>query len=408
MRVEVKNDLASRGPMHKKFWLILTLIATIGSPTFLPAERSLLSDPEVIFEDPVNRALGQQAHHEMWLFLSDSKITWIRTAAALHFIRKPSFIREPDPELRDEGERLAAGILAGEPRDAHTLWLLLDVCHSAPELDGCATATLGDRLIEAAPDNAAVYLKGAGMTAEWKGGDVEDTEEAREALLRAARANSFDIYYGRNALELYHELKAFEEGYQPTHEPAIDLSEHARAGGGVWTVFSLLPLTGLGGIIQLCEAQVREGRPAHVGACLTLAATMQNTGKALITRSLGYSLERKVMEAMGVDEAITLYLFRKGRMSVHVRSCQLPSWMRNGDAWPELDEATVVDYLRDLDTLGEVGAIRNRAIREYQVNPEAYEQDPELCEALLDLDSDSMGAVLGKMDPKRLMESESE
>lgn len=386
-------------------WVLVTLIAALGTPAWAQAERSLTSDPDVILEDPVNRALGQQYYHDMWLFLSESKITWIRTAAAVHFIGP--FMGESDPELRPEGERLLTAIIATEPRDTHTLWLLLHACHTSPEIPGCASTQIGDRLIESAPDNAAVYLKAADITVgSFALFDVRDNKASRQALLKASRAPRIDIYYGRDALELYHELKAFDEEYGPTHEPAIDQPSHVRAFSVAWTIYTILPGMTFGGLSGLCEAQVLEGRTSYVDACLTLAETMQRTGKTLVTRALGYGLERKVVEAMGGDKATVLYLARKARTSTQVSVCHLRVWKKTFESIPEMDESSVIAYLSDLSTVGEVGAIRNRAIREYEANPDDYEQDPALCDQLMDLDSESMGIFLGKLDPKRLMGSE--
>jgi hypothetical protein len=380
------------------------LAAVMASPAWPQTDRSLISDPNLMLEDPVNRALSQQHYHDMWLLLSQSKITWIRTAAALHFLG--NFIRESDPELRAEGERLLTAIIAAEPRDTHALWLLLDACHEIPDIPGCASTHIGDRLIESAPDNAAVYLKAAGVAVgTFAPFDVQDNKANRHALLDASRAPRIETYYGGDALELYQELKAFEEEYRPAHEPAIGQPAHLRAFSMAWTVSSMLRHLSFVGLFDLCEAQVLEDRSEYVEACLTLAGTMQATGKTLITKALGYGLERKVMEAMGADKETTLYLARKARMSTQVSVCQMPTWMKAPESMIELDESPVIAYLSDLGTVGEVGAIRNAAIRGYEANPDDYEQDPVLCDQLMDLDSETMGIFLGVADPKRLMES---
>lgn len=384
--------------MTVKFWGLVILTATVASPAWSQAQRSL-SDPNLLLEDPVNRALGQQYYHDMWLFLGESKITWIRTSAALHFIGN-SF-RESDPELRAEGERLLTAIVAAEPRDTHTLWLLLDACHEIPDIPGCASTQIGDRIIESAPENAAVYLKAAGIAVgTFAPFDVQDSKANRQALLNASRVPRIDIYYGRDALELDHELKVFDEEYRPTHEPAIDQPSYMRAFSMAWTV-SMFQHLSWAGLSALCEAQVLEDRSEYVEACLTLAGTMQRTGKTLVTRALGYGLERKVMEAMGADMETTLYLARKARVSTQVSVCHMRAWRKNPESMIEWDESSVMAYLSDLGTVGEVAAIRNAAFRDYQANSDDDAQDPALCDQLMDLDSESMGIFLGKLDPAR-------
>jgi len=390
--------------LHLKPWVFVTVMAMAAGSAWAQADQDLATRSDLLLEDPVNTALGRQYFHDMWLFLSESEVTWIRTAAAFHFTGGfiGGFTGESDPGLRAEGERLLTAIIAAEPSDTHTLWLLLDACHTNPQIPGCASTQIGDRLIESAPDNAAVYLKAAGITnGSFESFEIEDSKTHRQTLLKASRAPRIDTYYGRDALELYHELKAFEEEYRPTHEPAMDQPTHYRAFGKAWTVFSLLQHMSFVGLNGLCESQVIEGRTEYVDACVTLAGTMQSTGKTLVSRALGYSLEGKLMEAMGADTTTALYLARKARISTRVSVCQLRAWRKALESTPELGEAAVITYLVDLQTVGEVAAIRNRAMRGYETNPDDYEQDPLVCEALMDLDSEAMGAALGDADPKR-------
>jgi hypothetical protein len=72
-----------------------------------------------------------------------------------------------------------------------------------------------------------------------------------------------------------------------------------------------------------------------------------------------------------------------------------------GKAWtePEREASAVLQFLADLDAEGEIGAIRNAGAREFEANPERFEQDPARCGELMDLDSEAMGAALGELDP---------
>jgi len=390
----------SKTALLLKIFVLVTLFAAAGTPAWSQSEESPFTRSDLLYEDPVNHALAMQSYEDMWQHLSESGVTWIRTAAALHFMA------ESDPDLKAQGENLASEILAGEPRDAHTLWLLFNVCDTSPEIPGCSATNIGARLIESDPDNAAVYLKVAGFGVSLEPEGILDTSENRQALLRASRANSIDIYYGHDALQLYRLLVSFEAENQPTHEPAMDLAPHSRASGYTWTVNMLQPLGPFLGLTQLCESQVAEARMNYVNACLSLARNMQAMGKSLITRSVGYALERRLLQAMGADTETILYLYRKGRMSTHVAGCQLPTRMKTGKNWREPEESEVIAYFSDLGTLGEVAAIRNTAIRGFETNPEDFEQDPLACEALMDLDSESMGLVLGTSDPKGRLEQD--
>ena len=376
------------------------VFALVCLPAGARAERERVTRSDLLLEDPVNIALEKQKNEDLWDYLSESDVPWIRAAAALHFIG------ESDPDLRAQGTELASALLATSPRDTHTLLLLFDVCNEAPEISDCSTTDIGTRLIESAPDNGAFYLKVVGKGVDMNAEGIPDTREARQALWRAADAGSVDDYYGQDSLELYRVVLAFENEYQPTHEPAMDMAPHSRAFSNTWYVNLMQPLTAFVGLAGLCQAQIREERADYIEPCLALARNMQERGKSLVTRSIGYGLERRMLDAMGEDKATVLYVYRKQRMSTHVSVCQMPNRMKSGENWREPEESEVIKYLTDLGTAGEIAAIRNQAIRGYEANPEDYEQDPLACEALMDLDSESMGRYLGDADPKRMMETE--
>jgi hypothetical protein len=161
----------------------------------------------------------------------------------------------------------------------------------------------------------------------------------------------------------------------------------------------LEPQLAFSALLDLCEAQAVAERIDYADACLTLARTMQETGKTLLTRGIGYSIERTVLRAMDGDEATYLYLHRKSRMSTQVSLCQAPFWFKGGGLEPELEESAVLAYLADLETEGEVGAIRNAGARAFRADPGSFEQDPARCAELMTLDSEAMGAALGELDP---------
>lgn len=355
------------------------------------------NDPDVRqplrIEEPIDQEWGIQITHDMMLYLSRSRTDWIRTAAAIYLLR-----HGPDPEFRDVGKRLLGEILASNPSEPHTLWLLLKLCTSQPDFPGCASNDFARRPIEWDADNAALYLVPVTLRAVSAQPDILDGEENRRALLDASRAHRFDIYYGRDALQLYRELKVFAGQYSPADKAEVDLPVHVRAFSYTWDVILLEPQLAFSALFNLCEAQVVEGRKDVTDACLTLSRTLQETGKTLLTRQIGYGLERTMLHAMDGDEATHLYLQRKSRMSSEVSICQGPSWLK-GEGWFELEESTIVEYLADLGTGGELDALRHAGSREFLVYPDRFEQDPARCAELMTLDSTAMGVALGETDP---------
>jgi hypothetical protein len=385
--------MTNEGKPARLLRVLLVLVAAASTPAWSQSGSDLDLRQQLLMEDPVNQELANQSFYDMWLFLSRSRTDWIRTSAAIYLLRGS------DPELRDVGERLLTEMLASKPGEPHALWLLLKFCSAEPQFPGCASNDFQQRLIESDPENAAVYLVPVTLWELPKTPVLEDNEENRRTLLRASHAQRFDSYYGRDALQLYRELKVFAGEFPPAREPDVDLSAHARAFWYTWNVIMLEPQLAFSALLNLCEAQAVEGRMDSVDACLTLSRTMQETGKTLMTRGVGYSIERTVLRAMDGDEAIYVYLHRKSRMSTQVSMCQAPSWSKGGGFEPELEESAVLTYLADLETEGEVGALRNAGTREFLVYPDRFEQDPARCAELMTLDSEAMGAALGELDP---------
>jgi hypothetical protein len=378
--------------------VLLVRVAAVCAVACTPAWSQSGNDPDarqpLLIDEPVDQEWGFQTTRDMMRFLSQSKTDWIRTAAAIYLLR-----HGPDPELRDVGEGLLREILASNPAEPHTLWLLLKLCTSQPDFTGCASNDFTQRLIEWDAENAALYLVPVTLRDVTAQPGILDSEENRRTLLSASRADRFDVYYGRDALQLYRELKVFAGQYSPADKADADLPVHVRAFSHTWTVILVEPQLGFSRLLELCEAQAVEGRMDAVDACLTLARTLQETGTTLLTRQIGYGLERTVSYAMDEDEANYLYLQRKSRMSSEVSVCQGPSWLKGNGLEPEPEESALLEYLADLGTEGEVAALRNAGTREFLVYPDRFEQDPARCTDLMALDSEAMGAALGALDP---------
>ncbi len=109
-----------------------------------------------------------------------------------------------------------------------------------------------------------------------------------------------------------------------------------------------------------------------------------------------------MLDTMGVDEATSLFLRSKARMTVQTALCQQSFFTKIPDTWSQLDVATISGFLADLAEFGEIEAIRRSAIRQFEIDPEEFEQDPVLCDQLMNLESEEMGIALGRLDPKTL------
>ncbi|MFC5742135.1 hypothetical protein [Dyella tabacisoli] len=200
------------------------------------------------------------------------------------------------------GAALLARPLPNQPKynDFHTLierasqaddtgpevsWVRLSDCDA--QADTCPSEAAQAKLVEQAPDNAAVWLLKLGQ-------DVrnEKKKDAREDLAKAASAKLYDDYTGAS-------LKALANAVVALPPPAdiVDPASSAGASGVqaliVYSVAGTLPQAGLQATAKLCESDSDD--PTLKDDCLKLGKTLE-WGASPLARSLGLHL-REVLSS---------------------------------------------------------------------------------------------------------------
>lgn len=315
-------------------------------------------------------------------------------ALAIGTIETAGLTSKPDQAI---AEQAFAELLSDDDFNAQTLWVLVHLCQRPPYSDECDIEEVRERLVAAAPDNAAVYL--IPDRQEEAGGAVRHVVP-RARLLKAARATHYDTYWGRGAHLLYD--LAMETVAQHPHPDEVE------AGPPQWQAYWLAsPLMvahpqSFAPFHRSCEESVQSKDQELTDACYRLAQLMQDYNTMMIPRILGFALERTLMLREDPVSEAALNLWREQKIEWEVLRC-----LKSGN-WPnpltdrDLTAQDFRDMLQQFSELGELRWVEFRADQDYAREPDAWTRSPAECRALRELEGDALIAELGDQDPYKL------
>lgn len=286
------------------------------------------------------------------------------------------------------------GILREDDLSAQTLWVLVHLCQRPPYSVQCDIEDLRERLVAAAPDNAAVYL--IADRQEEAGGAVTHVVP-RARLLKAALATHYDTYWGHQAHLLF-DLAMETVARHP-------YPDEMEAGPPQWQAYWLASRLMVANpqsfapFHRSCEESVQSKDQALIDACYRLAQLMQDYSTMFTPRILGFALERTLMLHEDPDSEAALGLWREQKMEWEVLRCLKSGNWPNPLTNPDLTAQNFRDMLQQLSELGELRWIEFRADQEYARKPGAWERSPDECRALRELEGEALIAELGELDP---------
>jgi hypothetical protein len=340
----------------------------------------------------------EQWNNSVLLELAKSPTPWIRAALANHLSTRT------DPQLSAIGHQQFEALALTPTSDVLTLWYLARYCIAHKQSKTCEQQDIIQRLGVNDPKNIAPllmvdqYLSGE----NWSTPDVQSAEN-QELLARLAQADVFDEYWGRGSIQL---LKAIEDYSQQHPQPKAPEFEQLSLFPSALVMYPINMLgnsPGYSKLLNLCEANAKSGNLLAVEQCLKIARTMQQTSKTQMPKFIGFAIESTVQNAVRPDspEASIAAQRRAAIRKTHV--CAIPHLLSGMSSKIKLDEATIADwnfaYLQDLDTLGEIQALKRAAEREYAKYPDQYPSDPSDCPDVLTMTSEQLALFLGEGDP---------
>jgi len=364
-----------------------------------------LMTTDVRGQDAVDPYEESNKLHMQWLeqftsYLEASEYTEIRVFAAIHLRQSD------DPKAKERGERLIADVIDAPDLDAVSLWLLASDCRWREDVNRCVSPGVYERLLQADPQNAAAIL--LQLNPSNHGGDelLLDTEFNRQLLSKAAEAGHFDVYWGRGADKLFEEALKFARlnplpptvGLENTSYQDVKTRHHYAFNGVVALVVSA-PVFGYGNTVSLCRSQVKNQNSDGVTACKKLAYTLRNTGKTLLTRSIGFAIERTMSEVIDPDDPGVRHWQLRGDLSRLIHMCQTPVWQTKHQLLLDKDEAALMNWAKNLSDLGECQGNRLTAIQEYNISEDHFIVDPADCDSLFSLSDKDVETLLDGRNP---------
>lgn len=336
-------------------------------------------------------ALHKQYNEQFWTYLQTSQYDQLRTSSAIRLLRSE------EPSLRKKGAQMVNEVLNKAVIDPATLWLIAVDCRWRKSANWCESGEVYNRLRLADPHNAAVLIL------EFSNKDQPDDESllAEEARLQfleaAAAAKRYDVYWARGVDKTFEEALKFIKGHPTPPFPSdypVDIQPYAYAFTLATMYWITAPTSSYGEVSRLCRELGHQQDAKGMELCITIARTMQENGNTILTRTVGFGIEKAVLEATEPDSpAIQTLDLRKEAHSVIPR-CHSQLWINHVDRWPKISQEEMMSLLKNLDELGEWDGYSLSLLQEYETAPETFTVNPVECLGLLELDDGSLAKFM--------------
>lgn len=380
--ISTSYRLSGRAPRRVFLWIgfgLFLIAGNVWGESNFEIEEDL-SAPHVQYMD------------RFWSSLETSEYAQLRTASAIRLLRTE------EPLAIERGTRLINAVLSKPSPNPASLWLLASDCYFRKFAAWCGPDGVYEMLSQADQGNAAVLILGLNLSNQVKDETLLDSDFNRHLLLKAAVAERFDMYWGRDADKLYEEALKFVETNPVPPVPSsyfADLRPHAYAFTiTMGLVVTAGPTLGFSNIVNLCRLQGQMQHLESINSCKKLARTMVENGGTFLTRSIGNAIERVTLQTMNPDDPrIPKLQLRKEALEV-VRHCLSPLWVHDIDRWLDIDKSTMMDFAKNLSEQGEWKGYRLSAMQEYDARPEIFLVNPADCDGLLELDDKALETLI--------------
>lgn len=343
---------------------------------------------------------------EFYTFLETSKDSQSRTLAGIHLYESG------EPKSMDRGAAIIEAVLNAPSTEPVSLWTLAGYCGLLGEpRPWCESDGIYEKLIAADPGNAAALMQSL-KRFHVPGDELSlDTKANRELLLSAANLQRFDAYWGRGIVSFYNEALAYfkTRPVPPVLEsslfvPQLGGSVEGAAFTSVMSIIVASPSMSYSLIIELCKTQVKSQRADTIKACNKLASMMQAHALTALTKSIGYALERVMLEIKDADNPRIHFLSQRSQLLAKIAMCQYPHWQTSNDPMIEISEKYLVDWMTNLDQLGEWEGNKLTFTQEYIAYPDHFDVNPADCEKLFDLsEEDTTNLLSGQVSYLELL-----
>ena len=349
--------------------------------------------------DAEQKKLDDEWQEQFWVYLETSKYPHFRTRAAIRLIRTG------DPKAIEEGELLINEVLDELSPDPASLWVLASGCPVRGSTEWCEPGGVYELLEKADPHNAAVYVLRFNHNSS-EDDSLLDTEANRQLLYKAAKADHFDFYWGRGTDKLYEEALKFIDihpmQFTPESEEMLlkfNMTPKMAAFYTAASVFVTASNMSWAQLVELCRLQSRNRRTEGIIACKKLGDTLRNRGYSMMTRGIGYALEKAMLTELDPhDPGIRQWQIRGYIFSV-MQMCFLPYWQVNMEIQSDAIEPSIKRWVKNISELGEWEGTRQTAFQDYSISPEHFVVNPAACDSLKDLNDEAMERFINNQGP---------
>ena len=290
-------------------------------------------------------------------------------------------------------------VLEGE-LDAHTVYVVSHVCGKPSYLNWCRESRYDQLLMALQPESLYVYAQFI-QAEDVYGSLVIDNEANRKILQLAATAEITDSLYSHIATDIPPIVDEFN-----AKNPALINNVRVETGyefdGLSYAMnHAMSRLVGTMRFAGLCGRQAENDRKLEMQYCSAISDKLKNDADNLHDKSVGYSIEKKMLEARDPTDPEILRLWREQRMWPRVMACLMPDLgLSEEEYFNEMKQ-----WLKMTAELGEIEGTREYAFQAFADGRTTTPNDPKICDLVWELDEEDWAELLGNGDPKSIFNS---
>lgn len=357
--------------------------------------------------------------HEFWQYAETLDIPWLTAHVASWLIQveyiekirsqhinKGALKLELDTDTLSEDTKIRVKQLIDKVMlegglNAHTVYVVSNICGKSSYSNWCRESGYDQLLMALQPDSLYVYAQFIQGEGEY-GFIARDNEANRKILQLAATAEKTDSLYGLIATDIPPIVDEFNaRNPELINNVRVEMEYEFDGLSYAMTHQTMSQLVGTMRFAGLCGRQAENDRKLEMQYCSAISDKLKNNADTLRDKSVGYSIEKKMLEARDPADPEILRLWREQRIWYRVMACLMPDWGRSEEeVTSNFNE--MKQWSKMTAELGEIEGTREYAFQAFADGRKTTPNDPKICDLVWELDEDDWAELLGDSDPKTM------
>ena len=338
------------------------------------------------------------AHVASWLI----QVEDIKKFVSQHVYKDPSILALDAYTVHEDTNtrvrRLIDEVMLKAKLDAHTVYVVSHICGKSSYSNWCRELGYDQLLMALQPESLFVYAQFI-QAEDVYGSLVIDNEANRKILQLAAAAEKTDSLFGHIATDIPPIVDEFNaRNPELINNVRVEMGYEFDGLSYAMTHQAMSQLVGTMRFAGLCGRQAENDRKLEMQYCSAISDKLKNDADTLRDKSVGYSIEKKMLEARDPADPEILRLWREQRMWPRVMACLMPDLGRSEEEF--FNE--MKQWSKMTAEFGEIEGTREYAFQAFADGKKTTANDPRICDLVWELDEDDWAELLGDGDPKTM------